>query len=78
MVYAEYLGTLELFLRAEERRWFKKIAVALDVANKAELETRFNAWSEKQPGQLSWLFQYGDMSLEGLMGFEKLDTIGPS
>lgn len=78
IIYAEYLGTLELFLRAEEKRWFKKIAVALDVANKAELETKFSAWIEKYPRQLGWLFQYGDMSLEGLMGFEKLDTIGPS
>ena len=75
-VYAEYLGTLELFLRAQEKRFFLKIALVLGVTGKAELDEKLTAWSEKQPGQLSWLFRHGDISLETLAGLEKLDTIG--
>lgn len=75
-VYAEYMGTLDLFLRAQERRTFQKIALVLGVATKAELIEKLTAWSENSSQQVSWLFQYGDISLEGLSGLEKLDTVG--
>lgn len=76
IVYAEYLGTLDLFLRAQEKRTFQKIAPVLGVATKTELIEKLTVWSEKQPSQLSWLFRHGDISLESLAGLEGLDTVG--
>lgn len=75
-VYAEYMGTLDLFLRAQEKRAFQKIALVIGVASKAELTEKLAAWSAKSSQQVGWLFQYGDISLEGLAGVEKLDTTG--
>ena len=75
-VYAEYLGTLDLFLQAEDRRTFAQLAPVIGVENKGDLEAKLKAWYEKHPDRLSWLFRYGDLSLESLIGFDNLSTKG--
>jgi hypothetical protein len=73
-IYAEYLGTLDLFLHAEDRRVFAQLAPVIGIENKADLEAKLTSWNEKHPDRLSWLFRYGDLSLESLIGFDKLGT----
>jgi len=75
-VYAEYLGALEIFQRAEDRRTFRQLALVVGVENKADLEAKLAVWAEKYCDQLSWLFRYGDLSMNGLIGLEQLDTAG--
>lgn len=73
-IYAEYLGTLDLFLHAEDRRIFSQLAPVIGVESKADLEAKMISWNEKHPDKLSWLFRYGDLSLESLIGFDKMGT----
>jgi hypothetical protein len=75
-VYAEYVGALEIFQRAEDRRTFRQIALVIGIENKADLEAKLAVWAEQHKDKLSWLFRYGDLSLEGLIGLENLDTAG--
>lgn len=75
-VYAEYMGTLDLFLRAEERRVFRQLAPVIGVADKPELLDGMAKWESDYRDRFSWLFRYGDLSLEGLVGLSNLDTRG--
>jgi hypothetical protein len=75
-VYAEYLGTLDLFLRAEERRIFRQLASVIGVADKSELLDRMAKWESDYGDRFSWLLRYGDLSLAGLVGLANLDTRG--
>lgn len=76
LVYAEYSGTFEFFIRAQERRWFKRLASTLGVSDKAELVTKLEVWNKTYAGQLGWLMSAADLNIEQLIGLEKLDTIG--
>lgn len=75
-VYAEYMGTLDIFLRAEERRVFRDLAPVIGVADKPDLVDRMAKWKSEYGDRFSWLFNYGDLSLEGLTGLASLDTRG--
>jgi len=74
--YAEYSDTFELFIRAQERRWFKRIASALGISDKAELVAKRGEWSKNHADQLGWLVTHADLNVDQLIGLEKLDTVG--
>jgi len=75
-VYAEYLGTLDIFLRAEDRRLFQQITPVIGVESKDDLVARLTAGAKQQGDRLNWLFRYGNLSLESLIGLENLGTRG--
>jgi len=76
VVYAEYLGTLDLFLRAEDRRVFGQVALVIGIESKSDLLAKLTTWSRDHADRINWLFHHGDLSLETLTGLEKLDTSG--
>lgn len=76
LVYAEYSGTLGLFVRAQERRVFKRLSLTLGVADKEDLTARLSTWSNTRKGDLEWLLNAASLDLAVLMGLEKLDSVG--
>lgn len=75
-VYAEYLSTLDLFVRAEENRLFRQLALVIDVVDKADLESRIESFNQRCPDHFDWLFRHGDISLAQLIGVDRLATRG--
>jgi hypothetical protein len=75
-IYAEYMGTLDLFLRSEERRIFRQLSPVIGVADKPDLLDRMAKWKSDYGDRFSWLFRYGNLSMEGLVGLANLDTRG--
>jgi hypothetical protein len=74
IIYSGYVGTLDLFLRAQQRKWFVKLTQILSVADKATLEVELKKYLDGG-GKFGWLTRYSDHSLEKLIGWEKLDTL---
>lgn len=74
VVYATYSGTLDLFLRAQQRKWFTRLAQVLNVKDKTTLEQELKKYLVDRQN-FGWLTIHSDASIERLIGWEKLDTL---
>lgn len=74
IIYAGYGRKFMLFTRAQQKRVFSKLAIALGVQSKADLGQRLES-AEPCVKRLSWLTQRIPISFRNVIGFDKFDTL---
>ena len=70
--YAEHHGALEIFAKAESKRFFKNLMILLNVESKQDLEAKFEAAVKE--GNISRHGTFRRVYVERLINLEKLDT----
>ncbi len=75
LIYAGYSKSFELFIRASSHSYFVELAKLLNVKDKADLINRFAEGAKRyQIGNWSDIVWHADVSFEGLMNLDSLDS----